>query len=47
MLEKPLPTGLSCVGDWGAAVVAQALYTISNDVTRIQSLLPELSPQDR
>eukprot|EP00891_Asterochloris_glomerata_P001742 jgi/Astpho2/1742/Aster-04163 len=34
-------------GDWGAAVVAQALYTISNDVTRIQGLLPELSPQDR
>ena len=38
---------VSCAGDWGAAVVAQALYTISNDVTRIQSLLPELSPQDR
>ena len=34
-------------GDWGAAGISDALYTISNDMQRIQSLLPELSPQDR
>ena len=33
--------------DWGAAALAQALYTVSNDVTRVQTLLPELSPADR
>ncbi|KAL3158433.1 hypothetical protein ABBQ38_010667 [Trebouxia sp. C0009 RCD-2024] len=34
-------------GEWGAAGISDALYTISNDMQRIQSLLPELSPQDR
>lgn len=34
-------------GDWGTAGISDALYTISNDMQRIQSLLPELSPQDR
>jgi len=38
-------TGFS--GDWGTAGISDALYTISNDMQRIQSLLPELSPQDR
>ncbi|CAL8469580.1 g9121 [Coccomyxa elongata] len=33
--------------DWGASVLAEALYTASNDVARVQSLLPELSPADR
>ena len=33
--------------DWGAGALAQALYTVSNDVTRVQTLLPELSPADR
>ena len=33
--------------DWGAVKLADALYTISNDISRIQKLLPELSPQDR
>ena len=33
--------------DWGAGSVAEALYTIATDVSRIQGLLPELSPQDR
>ncbi|KAK9817324.1 hypothetical protein WJX74_004288 [Apatococcus lobatus] len=33
--------------DWGSASLADALYTISNDITRLQRLLPELSPQDR
>ncbi|EIE21455.1 hypothetical protein COCSUDRAFT_66895 [Coccomyxa subellipsoidea C-169] len=33
--------------DWGATVLAEALYTASNDVARVQSLLPELSPADR
>ena len=34
-------------GEWGATGISDALYTISNDMQRIQSLLPELSPQDR
>lgn len=33
--------------DWGAVKLADALYTITNDISRIQKLLPELSPQDR
>lgn len=28
-------------------MLAEALYTASNDVARVQSLLPELSPADR
>lgn len=34
-------------GEWGATEISDALYTIRNDMHRIQSLLPELSPQDR
>ncbi|KAK9813244.1 hypothetical protein WJX72_011382 [[Myrmecia] bisecta] len=55
--ESAAAMGLSVTGaevgppafgkDWGAATLSAALYTISNDVTRVQSLLPELSPQDR
>lgn len=46
------PTASMCLfadpsEDWGASVLAEALYTASNDVTRVQSLLPELSPADR
>ena len=33
--------------DWGAQALAQALYTVSNDLTRVHTLLPELSPADR
>ena len=33
--------------DWGAAELAEALYTASADITRMQGLLPELSPADR
>ena len=45
------PSHLLCVtgapADLGAAGISEALYTISNDMQRIQTLLPELSPQDR
>lgn len=34
-------------GDWGAGTLADALYTFSNDVTRVHSLLPELALADR
>jgi hypothetical protein len=33
--------------DWGAAALAEALYTASTDVARMQGVLPELSPADR
>ncbi|KAK9806582.1 hypothetical protein WJX73_004732 [Symbiochloris irregularis] len=33
--------------DWGAGAVAEALHTISTDVPRIHSILPELSASDR
>ena len=45
------PSNLHCLtgapADLGAAGISEALYTISNDMQRIQTLLPELSPQDR
>lgn len=33
--------------DWGTGQLSQALSTLATDVSRLQSLLPELAPQDR
>lgn len=40
-------TGVGSDDDWGAGMIADALYTFSNDITRVHSLLPELALADR
>lgn len=33
--------------DWGTQQLAQALYVVKNDISRLDNMLPELSPKDR
>ncbi|GAB4820337.1 hypothetical protein N2152v2_007383 [Parachlorella kessleri] len=33
--------------DWGTPSLMQALYVVKNDISRLESMLPELNPRDR
>ena len=39
--------GVDVAADWGAGELLQALYVVKNDLSRLDGLLPELSPKDR
>ncbi len=38
---------VSVATDWGTTSLMQALYVVKNDISRLDSMLPELSPKDR